>query len=244
MSPIDESASFSVGGSLGSTASLCKQGPEGTTATFAISATGGSLPAGTTLILPAAPTPQPGVNCVLIWQSTNDDTVAVSVTETAATAGTELVSIRTIGIEGIVWWPVAGRTGSTSLTSSVLGAFLFKNIGVELPGGEGCTPGYWKQRHHFDSWVGYTPSTPFGSVFANAFPGKTLLQVLSQGGGHLNALGRHAVAALLNAASGGVDYVYTPAQVIAAFNAAYASGDYEMQKNIFATENELGCPLN
>ncbi len=23
------------------------------------------------------------------------------------------------------------------------------------PGGEGCTPGFWKQRQHFDSWVGF-----------------------------------------------------------------------------------------
>ena len=38
--------------------------------------------------------------------------------------------------------------------------------------------------------------------FDDAFPGMTLLEVLSQGGGGLNALGRHTVAALLNAASG------------------------------------------
>ncbi len=63
-------------------------------------------------------------------------------------------------------------------------------------GGEGCTPGYWKQSQHFDSWTGYSPSTQFSAVFENAFPGKTLLQVLEQGGGGLNALGRHTVAAL------------------------------------------------
>jgi hypothetical protein len=46
-------------------------------------------------------------------------------------------------------------------------------------GGQGCTPGYWKQPHHFHSWVGYTPGQLFSSVFVNAFPGKTLLEVLS-----------------------------------------------------------------
>ncbi len=111
---------------------------------------------------------------------------------------------------------------------------------------QGCTPGYWKQRQHFDSWTApYTPQTLFSDVFANAFPGKTLLQVLGQGGGGLNALGRHTVAALLNAASAGVTYNYqTPADVINAFNAAFTSGNYETQKNLFEGYNEQGCPLN
>jgi hypothetical protein len=36
----------------------------------------------------------------------------------------------------------------------------------------------------------------------------------------------------------------TTTAVIAGFNAAYASGDYEKQKNIFDTYNNFGCPLN
>jgi hypothetical protein len=72
----------------------------------------------------------------------------------------------------------------------------------------------------------------------------TLVQVLSNGGGGLDALGRHAVAALLNSAPGAPNYPMTTSQVIAAFNAAYASGNYETQKNIFERYNELGCPLN
>jgi hypothetical protein len=43
----------------------------------------------------------------------------------------------------------------------------------------------------------YAPSTPFSAVFDDAFPGKTLLQVLQQGEGGLTALGRHTVAALV-----------------------------------------------
>ena len=72
----------------------------------------------------------------------------------------------------------------------------------------------------------------------------TLLQALELQGGGVNALLRHAVAALLNASSGDVDYDLTVAQVIAATNAALASGDYEAQKNIFAGLNEQGCPLS
>ena len=33
------------------------------------------------------------------------------------------------------------------------------------PGGEGCTPGFWKQPQHFDSWVGFEPSDSFEDVF-------------------------------------------------------------------------------
>jgi hypothetical protein len=111
-------------------------------------------------------------------------------------------------------------------------------------GGEGCTPGYWKQRQHFGSWTApYAPSTQFSDVFENAFPGKTLLQVLQQGGGGLKALGRHTVAALLNSASAGVDFDLDPAAVIAAFNGVFPGGDYEDLKDEFADFNEQRCPL-
>jgi hypothetical protein len=123
------------------------------------------------------------------------------------------------------------------------------DIVLECPptGGEGCTPGYWKQDHHFDSWTApYQPSDLFSTYFEDAFPGMTLLQVLEQGGGKLNALGRHTVAALLNAASADVDYAYTPAQVVSAFNAAYPGTDaaYNALKDDFEDENESGCPLS
>jgi hypothetical protein len=112
-------------------------------------------------------------------------------------------------------------------------------------GAEGCTPGYWKQDQHFDSWTGYSPDQKFDTVFEDAFGELTLLEVLQQGGGGLNALGRHTVAALLNVASGDVDYAYTSTQtVIDAFNAVYPNGDYEGLKNIFAGFNELGCPIS
>ncbi len=72
----------------------------------------------------------------------------------------------------------------------------------------------------------------------------TLAEALDLNGGGVNALLRHAVAALLNASSTGVDFDLTVAQVIAATNAALASGNYEAQKDIFAALNEQGCPLS
>jgi hypothetical protein len=115
----------------------------------------------------------------------------------------------------------------------------------EGKGGAGCTPGYWRQQHHYDSWVGYTPTTTFKKAFGvDAFPGMTLGEVVQLGGGGLNALGRHAVAALLNSTSLGGDYGMTSKEVIALFQAAYKSGNYEQAKNTFAGLNERNCYLN
>lgn len=121
-------------------------------------------------------------------------------------------------------------------------------------GTEGCTPGYWRQEHHFDSWTGYTPDQLFSDVFDRVITvgtggrttasDPTLLQAVWANGGGVNALARHATAALLNSASVDVDYPYTTAQVIAMVQAAIDSGDHEATKDLLGGANELGCPLN
>lgn len=120
-------------------------------------------------------------------------------------------------------------------------------VGFKKDGSQGCTPGYWKQTQHFGNWTDpYDPTDQFSAHFENAFPGLTLLQVLEQGGGGLNALGRHTVAALLNGASpypDGVNFAYSDIDVINLFNGVFPGGDYEGLKNTFAGYNELGCPL-
>ena len=109
-------------------------------------------------------------------------------------------------------------------------------------GGEGCTPGYWK--NHTDRWVGYAPSDSFNTVFGVSAAGNpTLLEAASAGGGGATALGRHAVAALLNAAHGDVDSGQTTADVIALVQSAYNSGDFEAAKDTLEDINEQGCPL-
>ena len=125
--------------------------------------------------------------------------------------------------------------------------YLVWKASVESVGGQGCTPGYWKQPHHFDSWAatGYNPDDIFDTVFSvTLFPSLTLHDALVQGGGHEKALGRHAVAAFLNASSPDVSYSYSAAEVIALVQSAVASGDYETAKDLLASENEQGCPLN
>jgi hypothetical protein len=141
--------------------------------------------------------------------------------------------------------PVTSSTNPFTAHGDQTNGYLVEFFNVRAStGGEGCTPGYWKQSQHFDSWVGYAPGQQFSSVFENAFPGMTLLQVLQQGGGGLNALGRHTVAALLNSSGSGVDFDLSTSQVIAAFNAVFPGGNYSGQKNIFEALNEQGCPLN
>lgn len=129
-------------------------------------------------------------------------------------------------------------------------SFVWLGAGLSVPvtppdgGGEGCTPGYWKQEHHFDSWLGYSPGDNFGTTFGVApTTNWTLLTALQAKGGGEKALARHAVAALLNASSS-VDYLYSAAEVTALVQGAYASGDFEGVKNLLESQNELGCPLN
>ena len=111
---------------------------------------------------------------------------------------------------------------------------------------EGCSPGYWK--NHTNWPTPYTKSELFSAVFSNAFPGKTLQQVLSTGGGGLTALGRQTVSALLNAKSlGAADFGLTTASVISQFNAAYASGNYAPLQTYFESLTDVNgrvCPLN
>jgi hypothetical protein len=120
-------------------------------------------------------------------------------------------------------------------------------VALEEPptGGEGCTPGFWKQSQHFDSWVNYNPSDDYETVFGvNASFTLTLLETLGQGGGGEIALGRHAVAALLNANNPDVDYAFTEAEVIQLVQDAYDTGDFNGAKDELEEQNEQGCPLS
>ena len=119
-------------------------------------------------------------------------------------------------------------------------AWITGALVIEGVGGEGCTPGYWKNtRMHSCAWdqAGYSPNQDFDTVFGTNYfdPNRTLLTALQTGGGGYDALGRHAVAALLSASHSGVDYGLTVQQVIDAVKA----GD----KDLLEWYNEMGCPL-
>ena len=128
----------------------------------------------------------------------------------------------------------------------------FAQDGNGFVGAEGCTPGFWKQEHHFDDWqyTNYSPNDSFHEVFgANGVTvnnengnGLTLLGALKIKGGGIKAVYRHGVAALLNAAHPYVGYPFwysgdalqvnntngsliTPNMVIGVVQAAYNCGD-------------------
>lgn len=173
----------------------------------------------------------------------------VTITETSAESGFHLDRVDVTVLNGgsnktTVAGPSVTEWISGTRGGGLRGALVEYFNARDLTG-EGCTPGYWKQPHHFDSWpAGILPTDLFSAYFEDAFPGKTLLQVLSTGGGKLIALGRHTVAALLNSASDGVDYPLTMQQVIDEFNATFPTSNYGPQKDRFGVFNESGCPLN
>ena len=110
---------------------------------------------------------------------------------------------------------------------------------------EGCSPGFWKQPHHLEDWPDlFSPDDTVSVVFGiEAPPDLTLLQALDEGGGGVNGLLRHAVAALLNAAHDGVNYPFSVAEVISMTQVAFPDGDIEGTKATFEAANELGCGL-
>lgn len=125
------------------------------------------------------------------------------------------------------------------------------------PACAGCTPGYWRQPQHLDSWLatGFRPSDTFNSVFGvtayvrtDGTP-YTLLEVLRelQGSGDpiSTNLGFHAVAALLNAAHPGVNYGYEAGDIITLFiNNIGTPVQAAKLKNSFVMLNQRDCPLN
>ena len=117
-------------------------------------------------------------------------------------------------------------------------------------GFQGCTPGYWKQDQHFDSWQGYATTDLFNTVFGVAGPlpnTLTLLDALNLGGGGINALARHAVAALLGSVHSEVEYGLSQADVLDQVKAAINSNDattIEALKNQLDALNNKGCSLN
>jgi hypothetical protein len=119
---------------------------------------------------------------------------------------------------------------------------------------EGCTPGYWKEDQHLDSWgpTGFLPTDTFNSVFRvtqyvkrNGTP-YTLLEVMRYLNGNGDPistnLGFHAVAALLNAGHQNVNYGYTAGEIISLFQTNLHRP--AALKDSLAMLNERGCPLN
>lgn len=141
------------------------------------------------------------------------------------------------------------------------------------PGGdEGCTPGFWKQDQHFDSWPtdtdyipgGVHPDTPLEALLGqggNVLEGTpwddiTMLEALKLQGGGGNALIRQGAAGILNALSTEVDYNMSLEtairNILDGLDPLYIQidgpfygddNDLETRKNFLEAANEIGCPL-
>lgn len=107
---------------------------------------------------------------------------------------------------------------------------------------QGCTPGYWRQPHHYDSWEGHLPSDLYSSVFGVG-PDTALGQTIKARGGGVNAFLLASTAALLNAAHSELAYAYTSAELSAIVTAAFESGDFSMAETL-DDANNAGCTLN
>ena len=149
-----------------------------------------------------------------------------------------------------------GPTHSGEVLRGKIGCLLvYRNSRVPT-GGEGCTPGGWKNRLvRIGAWdaTGYATTDLVNDVFdaPAVFDGTTLLEALSLKGGNsfdekVEILLRAATAALLNASHPGVEYDLTAAQVISQVNAAIATGDNSAVTDLADTLddwNNQGCDI-
>jgi hypothetical protein len=204
-------------------------------------------------------TDEAGSECVAEVTATNGNSVHPGHNLNVYLNGALLVTLQ--GIEDVPFAISSGSEGFVSSGADELVVFLESTqrrvtssagsltvtCTPEPPqGGEGCTPGYWKQPHHFDSWeaTGFAPGDSFDATMGVDSSFDTLLDGVSAKGGGEKAFARHAVAALLNASSPDVDYGLSSGDVIALVQDAYATGDFETAKDLLEEQNEAGCPLN
>jgi hypothetical protein len=207
----------------------------------------------TTQVFSFTVTCNPG-NLVYNLQVTGSGTV----TQTGIPAGSICVVVENgppTGWEPPVYDPLNGTVTITAATTVSVTVTNSPTPQEPPPtGGEGCTPGFWK--NHPEAWAGtgYTTGQTLESVFdvpdTLSLDSRTLIQALDfEGGdntrGAARILLRAAVAALLNSASGAVDYPRTTAEVIADVNAALASLDRSTMLELASeldADNNLGCP--
>lgn len=200
-------------------------------------------------------------DCVDVWKddgpttATGDDATDVTITESSLPSGVQLDNITfAAGTESSGFISTSTSGSSATVTTNFFhgGVITFWHSLIPVTGDEGCTPGYWKQDHHFDSWPVPT-TTLFNDVFTSStLSGSlTLLQALELKGGQENALARAAAAAYLNSLSADVDYEFSTAEVVNMVNDAFdglldmetVKDDLDLANNGGDEETE-SCPLD
>jgi hypothetical protein len=191
--------------------------------------------------------------CEKVWEAASpSDTAVLTIAQVADTD----IQLDRMAIYQVPSFSLSDvpATGSVQVRATATTGLMIKffNSEATIPppppaeGGQGCTPGFWKRPRHAVYWTApFTPATRFATVFGSTIFGTmTLEDVLEEGGGREKALGRHAVAALLNSVSPGVSYDLTSTQVRDEFLAALGDRDrVRTTKDRFERFNEQGCPL-
>jgi len=194
-------------------------------------------------------------------------TAQVTINEVNIPANRVVDSIRVV--KNGVFLPTLFLVNSVTVETTYNDVIIVKFYHSEVdappppPPGKGCTPGYWKQSQHFDSWVptGLNPTDLVSTVFSNGslytLNGKQmgnykLVEALAFKGGNgltgaAQILLRAGVAAELNAKYPGMGYPWTAAAVVTAVNSALASADRGTMILLASRMDELnnlGCILN
>jgi hypothetical protein len=148
-------------------------------------------------------------------------------------------------------------SGTEVYTPPITGSINFEKFVkpvIEIPvGGEGKTPGYWKNHH--EDWVGYNPNASYNDVFGVTVEVNnkndsdkngvvTLHEAVSAKGGGQNAYLRHSVAALLNITHPNVAYEYSLGELFTMTQNAFAWGDFEYRKDLLEDQNELEANMS
>lgn len=152
------------------------------------------------------------------------------------------------------------RTMAIAVAAGALVVGAVAPASAERVADYGCTPGYWKQTQHFDSWEEATPDRLLAHPDPTAWSFKptgdraddTFLDALNyQGGpgaaGAEQILLRAAVAGWLNAAHETVGYPIRRHEIVTQVNAAIKSGDRQRMLQLAAYLdglNNLGCPIS
>jgi hypothetical protein len=228
------------------TLKICKTG--NVSGTFSIAATpvnGGTYNAPTPLTVAAG-------TCVVAAEDFDTAVgVGVNLVTTETSAGLQSVSGERIDA-GVVTSFTATNGGELFVNNFHGYTLTFDNYVAPPPPPpvtvQGCSPGYFK--NHTSTPAGFDRSLTLDSVLTtNVFPGTlTVGDALSLKGGGVNALARHAAAAVLNASALPGTYSYTLAQLRAIFDQIEAGTlTIEAASDLLASKEDVNgilCPLN
>jgi|GEM_PF-2839266 len=192
---------------------------------------------------PVIPVGDPVIFTFYVTNTGNVDLVEVVVTDDVF-GPIGMIPLLPVGVtETFTLDPMPAEEGQHTNMASATDGDVFDEdpanyYGEMPPGEEGLTPGYWKNNaENWDavSWITYSPEDYFNDIFGvdvtlrgkgkSVNENPTLLEALGANGGGINALARHATAALLNASHPDIAYPMSQAQIIAAVQSAIAEGD-------------------